>query len=148
MHSAPSLVDSRRPLKVGACRYGLALLGLLIIALLHLNISLDHWTLAFPRGDSFAALQFHLASLPRLVMTLLVGAALGLSGSLLQQLTQNRLVSPMTVGAASGAWLGLLAASLTFPVFAAAHGHWAALAGALLSVGVVLLIAGRDGIAG
>ncbi|MBH3340796.1 Fe(3+)-hydroxamate ABC transporter permease FhuB [Pseudomonas mendocina] len=148
MHSAPRLVDSWRPLKAGACRYGLAMLGLLTIALLHLNISLDHWSLAFPEGDSFAALQFYLASLPRLVMTLLVGAALGLSGSLLQQLTQNRLVSPMTLGAASGAWLGLLAASLVFPVFAAEHGHWAALAGALLSVGLVLLIAGRDGISG
>ncbi|APU32868.1 Fe3+-hydroxamate ABC transporter permease FhuB [Ectopseudomonas alcaliphila JAB1] len=148
MHSAPSLVDSWRPLKAGACRYGLALLGLQIIALLHLNISLDHWTLTVPEGDSFAALQFHLASLPRLVMTLLVGAALGLSGSLLQQLTQNRLVSPMTLGAASGAWLGLLAASLVLPIFAAEYGHWAALAGALLSVGLVLLIAGRDGIAG
>ena len=38
----------------------------------------------------------------------LTGAALGLSGSLLQQITQNRLVSPMTIGASSGAWLGLV----------------------------------------
>lgn len=146
--SAQYPVDDCRPLKADACRYAATLLGLLLIALLHLNLSLDHWTLNFPEGDSFTALQFHLASLPRMVMALLVGAALGLSGSLLQQLTQNRLVSPMTLGAASGAWLGLLVASLAFPAFAAVQGHWAALAGALLSVGLVLLIAGRDGIAG
>ena len=68
--------------------------------------------------------------------------------SLLQQITQNRLVSPMTIGASSGAWLGLVLATLLMPAFAANHGQWAALVGALVAVGLVLLIAGRSGIGG
>lgn len=103
MQAASSLVGNCRHVAPGLWRYGLALAGLLLVALLHLNLSLGRWTLSVPQSDSFAALQFHLTSLPRLAMALLVGAALGLSGSLLQQLTQNHLVSPMTLGAASGA---------------------------------------------
>lgn len=96
----------------------------------------------------FASIQFQLSVLPRLAMALLVGAAMGLSGSVLQQLTQNRLVSPMTLGTSSGAWLGLICATSLSPAFAAEHGEWAALGGALLAVGLVLVIAGRNGIAG
>ena len=120
----------------------LGALALLAACALHLAASV-HIAASDP---AFAALQLQLVSLPRLAMALLVGAALGLSGSLLQQITQNRLVSPMTLGAASGAWLGLLLVSLLLPAWAASHGHWAALAGALLSVSLVLLIAGSRGI--
>ncbi|MCQ4311667.1 Fe(3+)-hydroxamate ABC transporter permease FhuB [Pseudomonas stutzeri] len=134
-------------------RYLLTLLALLAVGALHLNLGmtqwpLHRWTLLPPVGDGFAALEFHLSVLPRLVMALLVGAAMGLAGSVLQQLTQNRLASPMTLGAASGAWLGLTGATLLFPAFAASHGEWAALVGALGAVGLALLIAGRHGIAG
>lgn len=134
-------------------RYLLTLLALLAMGALHLNLGmtqwpLHRWALMPPVGDDFAALEFHLSALPRMVMALLVGAAMGLAGSVLQQLTQNRLASPMTLGAASGAWLGLTSATLLFPAFAASHGEWAALVGSLGAVGLALLIAGRHGIAG
>lgn len=133
-------------------RYGLTLAALWLGALLHLSLSLGlgsaSGTALWPQNESFASLQFQLSSLPRLVMALLVGAALGLAGSLLQQLTNNRLVSPMTLGASSGAWLGLLLATLFWPLLAAQHGHWFALFGALATVCLVLLIAGRAGITG
>jgi ABC-type Fe3+-siderophore transport system permease subunit len=134
-------------------RYLLTLLALLAIGALHLNLGMTRWpllrwTLLPPVGDGFAALEFHLSVLPRMTMALLVGAAMGLAGSVLQQLTQNRLASPMTLGAASGAWLGLTGATLLFPAFTASHGEWAALIGALSAVGLALLIAGRHGIAG
>ena len=135
-------------------RYGLTSALLLALVVTHLQLSTalplaQQWAVISGSAQSdFDALQFDLSALPRLVMALLVGAALGLSGSVLQQLTQNRLVSPMTIGASSGAWLGLVCATLMVPAFAASHGHWAALLGALLSVGLVLLIAGRNGIAG
>lgn len=137
-----------------ALRYGLTLGLLLVLMVVHLQLSTalplaQQWAvLGGAVQNDFDALQFNLSALPRLVMALLVGAALGLSGSVLQQLTQNRLVSPMTIGASSGAWLGLVCATLLVPTVAATHGHWAALCGALLSVGLVLVIAGRNGIAG
>ena len=134
-------------------RHLLTLLALLPLALLHLWLAADLapfelWAMLASAEHSFEFLQLQLSALPRLSMALLTGAALGLSGSLLQQITQNRLVSPMTIGASSGAWLGLVLATLLVPAFAASHGQWAALLGALLAVGLVLLIAGRSGIGG
>jgi iron complex transport system permease protein len=69
---------------------------------------------AWWQQQDIASLQFY-ASLPRMVMALLAGAALGLSGSLLQQLSGNRLVSPMTLGISSGAWLGVVLAAMVLP---------------------------------
>ncbi|SFW39469.1 iron complex transport system permease protein [Pseudomonas sp. NFACC19-2] len=134
-------------------RHILTLLALLPLALLHLWLAaeldpFELWAMLASAEHSFEFLQLQLSALPRLSMALLTGAALGLSGSLLQQITQNRLVSPMTIGASSGAWLGLVLATLLVPTFAADHGQWAALLGALLAVGLVLLIAGRSGIGG
>ncbi|MDP9942018.1 Fe(3+)-hydroxamate ABC transporter permease FhuB [Ectopseudomonas alcaliphila] len=134
-------------------RHLLTLLGLLALALLHLWLAADLdpfelWAMLASAEHSFELLQLQLSALPRLSMALLTGAALGLSGSLLQQITQNRLVSPMTIGASSGAWLGLVLSTLLVPTFAASHGQWAALLGALVAVGLVLLIAGRSGIGG
>ncbi|MDH2200108.1 Fe(3+)-hydroxamate ABC transporter permease FhuB [Ectopseudomonas oleovorans] len=134
-------------------RHLLTLFALLPLALLHLWLAADLapfelWAMLASAEHSFEFLQLQLSALPRLSMAMLTGAALGLSGSLLQQITQNRLVSPMTIGASSGAWLGLVLATLLVPTFAADHGQWAALLGALLAVGLVLLIAGRSGIGG
>jgi len=131
------------------------ILALFALMAVHLHSSStltigEQWSI-FTGGHqrSFEALAFHLSALPRLTMALLVGAAMGLSGSMLQQMTQNRLVSPMTVGASSGAWLGLVCATLWLPPeWGSAHSGWAALSGALLSVALVLLIAGKNGVAG
>lgn len=77
----------------------LTLLALLPLALLHLWLAADLdpfelWAMLASAENSFEFLQLQLSALPRLSMALLTGAALGLSGSLLQQITQNRLVSP------------------------------------------------------
>ncbi|WP_189534724.1 Fe(3+)-hydroxamate ABC transporter permease FhuB [Paludibacterium paludis] len=143
------IVSRRRPQ-----RYVLtALLGLILLfGHLQLDTRLplsSQWTLLDGRSAlSFDDWQYLDTSLPRAAMAVLVGAALGLSGSLLQQLTQNRLLSPMTIGASSGAWLGLVLSTLYWPALAARHGEWAALGGALLAVLLVLLIAGARGING
>ncbi|MGR7920431.1 Fe(3+)-hydroxamate ABC transporter permease FhuB [Zobellella denitrificans] len=135
-------------------RYLLLPAALLALALLHLQLEptvplAGQWALL--RGaepELFEEFQFFYSALPRVAMALLVGGALGLSGSILQQLTQNRLVSPMTLGASSGAWLALVCAAVWAPALAASHGHWIALLGAALSAALVLLIAGRHGIRG
>lgn len=96
--------------------------------------------------DGFAEVQFLQAALPRLVVGALVGAALGLAGSLMQQATRNPLASPMTLGAASGAWLAMILATLLAPGLAAAQGEWVAMAGAAAATGLVLAIAGMRGL--
>ncbi|WP_104018075.1 Fe(3+)-hydroxamate ABC transporter permease FhuB [Roseovarius nitratireducens] len=133
-----------------------ALIGalVLVVAGVHLAAGSD---LALPRmaalflgaePQAFADVQFTHAALPRLVMALLCGAALGLAGSLFQQLTQNPLAAPLTLGAASGAWLALVVATLLFPALAAAHGEWVAFAGAATAFGLVVAISGLRGLTG
>lgn len=125
-----------------------------LLALAHLQIEPTltlsaQWALLWGNApDSFERFLFLYTALPRVVMALLVGGALGLAGSLLQQVTQNHLVSPMTLGASSGAWLALVCAAIWAPALSATHGHWLALLGAALSSSLVLLIAGRHGIRG
>ncbi|MBA4707255.1 Fe(3+)-hydroxamate ABC transporter permease FhuB [Aquitalea aquatica] len=134
-------------------RYPLGLCGLL--GLLSLHLWLDggllpaaQWAQLWQAPVDFSGLQFHYAALPRAAMALLVGAALGLSGSVLQQLTGNRLVSPMTLGLSAGAWLGVVLASICLPGVLALHPAWPALGGAMLALGLVLLLAGPQGLNG
>lgn len=154
MQMSATTVSCGRQTDNTALRYLLTLLVLLTAVALYPSLTTPltfqqqgQLLLEYSSAD-FASIQFQLSVLPRLAMALLVGAAMGLSGSVLQQLTQNRLVSPMTLGTSSSAWLGLICATSLSPAFAAEHGEWAALGGALVAVGLVLLIAGRTGIAG
>ncbi len=154
MQMSAATLSLGRPMSTTALRYLLTLMVLLATIGLYpslttpLTFQQQGQLLLEHSSADFASIQFQLSVLPRLAMALLVGAAMGLSGSVLQQLTQNRLVSPMTLGTSSGAWLGLICATSLSPAFAAEHGEWAALGGALLAVGLVLVIAGRNGIAG
>lgn len=98
--------------------------------------------------EGYEDILFLHAALPRAAMAVMVGAALGLAGSLLQQVTLNQLVSPLTIGASSGAWLALIAAGILVPGVAARHGVWIAMAGAMVSTGAVLALVGPRGISG
>ncbi|SIQ00652.1 Fe(3+)-hydroxamate ABC transporter permease FhuB [Marinobacterium stanieri] len=135
-------------------RYGVVLCLLLVMLGLHLQIETElstaaQWSLLTGTVPAdFADYKYWFSSVPRAVMALLVGAVMGMTGSILQQLLQNPLVSPMTLGAASGAWLGLVVITLVSPTLAAVWGSWAAIAGAMLAVVLVMLIAGRNGLRG
>lgn len=79
--------------------------------------------------------------LPRLVLGLLVGAALGLAGALLQSVVRNPLASPDIVGLTGGA-----SAAAVLAIAAGASGatvDTAALAGALVAATAVFLLSGR-----
>ncbi|WP_432452104.1 MULTISPECIES: Fe(3+)-hydroxamate ABC transporter permease FhuB [unclassified Agarivorans] len=104
---------------------------------------IHHW-----QSQQFSEVMFLYASLPRLSLAIIVGGVLGLVGSLLQQLTQNYLLSPMTLGASSGAWLGLVCLSVFLPSLVPLYGHWFAMGGAILSTALVIFIAGRQGLGG
>ena len=114
-----------------------------------LNLS-DQWTLIqSPQlAHSFSDVFFIHSQLPRLCVAILVGSILGLVGSLMQQLTQNNLTSPLTLGTSSGAWLALVIVNIFFIDWVADHSALAAMVGALLAFGMIVLITGIRNMAG
>ncbi|XOZ32921.1 Fe(3+)-hydroxamate ABC transporter permease FhuB [Halomonadaceae bacterium KBTZ08] len=135
-------------------RYGVALAAALVLVVCHLQFGsslllAEQWRLVTGGQPSgFEQIQFYYTALPRALLAVLVGAVLGIVGSLLQQVTRNPLVSPLTVGASSGAWLALVCASVWLPALATDERALIAMGGAMASVGLVLTIAGRNGIGG
>ncbi|EKT56259.1 Fe(3+)-hydroxamate ABC transporter permease FhuB [Providencia sneebia] len=97
---------------------------------------------------NFADFFFLYGQLPRLVMALVVGATFGLIGSVMQQLTQNNLTSPLTLGSSSGAWLALVIVNIWFAHDAGFYSSFAAMIGALFAFGFVILIAGVHNMTG
>ena len=67
------------------------------------------------RGDPTAAAVFWKLRLPRVLLGLLAGGALAVSGSALQTLFRNPLAEPYTLGVASGAALGAVVAQQLAP---------------------------------
>ncbi|MFA0611706.1 Fe(3+)-hydroxamate ABC transporter permease FhuB [Vibrio sp. 10N.222.49.B4] len=98
--------------------------------------------------DSFELMALIYVNLPRLVMAILVGGTLGTIGSLFQQLTQNRMMSPLTLGTSSGAWLGLVILNVVAPMLVAQYSVWFALIGALLAMGLIVSIVGIKNMSG
>lgn len=99
------------------------------------------WTT--PDLDPRWAIIFELR-LPRACLAVLVGAALGLSGAALQGYTRNPLADPGVLGVSSTAALG---AVIALYYGATVISPWmqpaAAMAGALLGVGVLLALSGK-----
>ncbi len=116
-------------------------LSLQIDTELHLN---QQWQLLISPNSahSFADIFFVESQLPRLAVTLLVGAMLGMVGSLMQQLTQNNLTSPLTLGTSSGAWLALVIVNIWFVDWVADYSAFAAMIGAIAAFGLIVAIAG------
>lgn len=83
--------------------------------------------------------------LPRVLMALLVGAALGVSGAIFQSLMRNPLGSPDVMGFNTGAWSGVLVAMVFYGQHLTAIAL-AAMAGGILTSVIVWLLAWREGI--
>ncbi len=85
------------------------------------------------------------STLPRIATALLAGAALSLSGSLLQQVLRNPLASPSTLGISAGANLALVTVMLAFPALQGLSRDAVALFGSAAAAAVVFLIGSRRG---
>ena len=93
-----------------------------------------------PDIDIIEQMVFHYSLLPRLAISLLVGAGLGLVGVLFQQVLRNPLAEPTTLGVATGAQLGITVTTLwTIP--GALTTQFAALAGACVVGALVFGVA-------
>jgi iron complex transport system permease protein len=119
---------------------GIAVTVLLSLMAGKVWIPLDAWTAGDPRWPIIAELR-----MPRIVLAVMVGAALGLSGAAMQGYLRNPLADPGLFGVSSGAALGAVI-SLYFGYAASA---WLlpafALTGAGITMAILALLVGRSG---
>src|SRR5690606_14350425 len=66
-------------------------------------------------GKDDGAEMFAITRIPRTIALVLAGAAMAMSGLVMQLLTQNRFVEPTTTGTTEWAGLGLLVMLVLFP---------------------------------
>jgi iron complex transport system permease protein len=84
--------------------------------------------------------------LPRSVIALIAGAALGLSGALLQRVLRNPIADASTLGIAAGAQLAMTIALGFFPLLIGASRELVAFAGGLAAVTLVVALSWRRGL--
>lgn len=98
------------------------------------------------RGDPLVVMVMQEIRLPRAILGLLLGASLGLSGAAVQGFLRNPLAEPGLIGTSASAALGAVLAIQTGLAAALPLGlPLAALAGALVSVLLILGLAGGRG---
>ncbi|VXC31236.1 FecCD family ABC transporter permease [Sphingomonas sp. 8AM] len=119
---------------------GVLLAAMLSVAAGKVWVPLDAWTAADPRSIIIVELR-----LPRTILALAVGAALGMSGAAMQGYLRNPLADPGLFGVSSGAAFGAVCSLY----FGYAAQTWLlpgfALAGAAATMAALALIAGRSG---
>lgn len=128
---------------------GLFLLaGLASVTALGRQLPPELWwrALVAPDPARLDQLAVHYVLFPRFAVALLIGAALGLAGAILQQVLRNPLAEPATLGLSAGAHLSLAVATLWLPDALALGREWVALAGAGLSAGALLALSWRKGL--
>ena len=120
----------------------LVLLALMAVASLSAGRVWAPWSAWFDQSDPRWTIVFELR-LPRTLLGILVGGALGLSGAVLQGYTRNPLADPGVLGVSAMAALG---AVLTLYYGVTAYAPWAlpvaAISGALIGVGLLMLLSG------
>lgn len=116
--------------------------GLTLAGLLRL-LPADMWWQALGAADFTDPRQllFRHAFLPRVAVSVVAGAALGLAGVLLQQVLRNPLAEPTTIGTNAGASVALTIATLYTPWMLEQGREWVALAGGALTTLVVFALA-------
>ncbi|MGK9146806.1 iron chelate uptake ABC transporter family permease subunit [Plantibacter flavus] len=153
--------DARRPAAVGvAHRDGVRFAGLLVclvvlVAVVASSLMVGSkaidvgvvWqaVLGHPVGDDGAIIVE--LRLPRTILGVLVGVALGLSGALIQALTRNPLADPGILGVNAGAGFAVVLAVALLGITSIHQYLWFAFLGAVVATVVVYVIgsAGRSG---
>lgn len=126
----------------------LIVFSILIVTTAVISLGLGYSSVSYDRiiptilGQGEFKEEFVLFSvrLPRIVITLLAGMALALSGALLQGITRNELADPGIIGINSGAGVAVAIFFLYFPVEAGTFIYalpFVAFIGALLTAGII-----------
>ncbi|MEU4526133.1 iron chelate uptake ABC transporter family permease subunit [Amycolatopsis sp. NPDC024027] len=144
----------RRPPHTGRALGLLAALGVLVFLCL-LSVWLGSkeisfsavWQALWHDDGSADAVIIHSVRMPRTLLAVLIGAALGLAGTLMQALTRNPLADPGLLGVSAGAAFAIVF-SITVLGVSSLYGYiWFAFAGALAATTVVYFLGtrGRNG---
>jgi iron complex transport system permease protein len=144
----------RHPPHTGRALGLLAALGVLVLLCL-LSVWLGSkeisfsavWQVLWHDDGSADAVIIHSVRMPRTLLAVLVGAALGLAGTLMQALTRNPLADPGLLGVSAGAAFAIVF-SITVLGVSSLYGYiWFAFAGALAATTVVYFLGtrGRNG---
>ena len=126
-------------------RWLLLALALLVAALLALGVGtigyspVESWRALMGRGDATAVFVVRELRLPRMVLGILLGAGLGVSGAALQGVMRNPLAEPYLLGVSGGAAVGAVLAVIAGLSFAVVP--LAAFAGAIAAVVIALFVA-------
>lgn len=100
------------------------------------------WEVLLHPDSSIASQVVHGQRIPRAVLLLLVGCALGVAGALMQSLTRNPLADPGVLGVNAGAAIAVVAAVAVFGLSSIWFYLWFAFLGAACAAGVVSLLGG------
>lgn len=109
-----------------------------LIILCGIAIYLEARSLEFIDATVNLVLQNH--TLPRIGVSLLCGAFLGIASIILQQITHNPLASDSTLGVSAGASFFLVALMVFFPALVQSFGIWFAFLGAIFSLGLLICL--------
>lgn len=139
----------RLTLGLAVCAAALLVVALLGVALGARSIPLDVvlQALVDPQAGDNDHLVVRELRVPRTLIGLAVGAALGLAGAVIQGITRNPIADPGLLGVNAGASLSVVAAITWLGVASPAGYVWFAFAGAAVAAAVVYGIGsiGRDG---
>jgi iron complex transport system permease protein len=130
-------------LSAGCLLLALSLLGSLALGARPVDLA-DVVAALTAFGGSVEQIVVRDLRLPRTVVGLVVGAALGVAGVLMQGLSRNPVADPGLLGVSAGAALGVVAA-ITFAGATTTAGYvWFGVAGAAAASVVVFAVAGRS----
>lgn len=124
------------------------LVALVLLSLLALTLGSGKLTMLgviqtlLGEGNRLSEVTVFKIRLPRIVAVLVAGAAMGLSGCLVQTLIRNRLATPDMIGVNEGASLAIIAFSLYLTL--GSWPWWAAPLGALFAAAVLYALCNKQ----
>ncbi len=136
------MIARRRPLAFNGAMLGIAcMLAFAALLVMRPQLSAD-------MSDAAVLNRILLVDslLPRSAIALIAGAALGLSGALLQRVLRNPIADASTLGIAAGAQLAMTIAVGLFPLLIGLPREISAFAGGLAAVLIVLALSWRRGL--
>jgi iron-siderophore transport system permease protein len=137
-----------RPAGVRTLVLTVAVLALVAVVLLSIGFGSNRLSLGsvlhglFAYSGTFEDVVIRDDRLPRTVLGLAVGVALGLAGALLQAIARNPVADPGLLGINHGAAVAIVVGTAVFSVDSAGQLVWFAFGGALAGTALVALIGG------